>query len=301
MLSILIPIYNQSITKLVEHLIRQCHKANLTFEIICLDDGSTTEVKAANRPLNGLFGVNYVELTENIGRAKIRNQLAQLARYPTVLFLDCDVRLPSASFIKRYLPYLRSQEVVIGGITCDKRMPKSKEQQLHWIYGQKRESIPAKKNQKAANYYVHTANVLAPTDIVRRVTFDTSILLYGYEDLVWGTSLTDASIPIRYIDNPVRHKGLVNRDLFVKRLKASSTHLATLYYEQKIKHTRLIDLYNRLQALGLASFGINMIERRKNEWEHALKTTSNKLWMVDLLKLYYFAKAYESILSEALE
>ena len=61
MLSILIPIYNRDVTKLVEELLDQCGKANIPFEILCFDDGSTEKWKKKNKVINARFGVNYVE------------------------------------------------------------------------------------------------------------------------------------------------------------------------------------------------------------------------------------------------
>ena len=140
MLSILIPIYNVSVVKLVNELIFQCNKNKITFEIICLDDGSTDRTKENNHSINHLFGVNYVELSQNVGRSKIRNQLGKLARYPYLLFIDADSKIPSRSYIKTYLNYLKEEnwDLLYGGTEYSKKKP-SKSKELHWKYGMTRE------------------------------------------------------------------------------------------------------------------------------------------------------------------
>jgi len=90
MLSILIPIYNEDITKLVKDLAYQCNRQKIDFEIICFDDASKQRYKDKNEVLRSVFRVNYVELSENLGRAKIRNWLAKSARFEHLMFLDGD-------------------------------------------------------------------------------------------------------------------------------------------------------------------------------------------------------------------
>ena len=99
MLSVLIPVHNCKIVKLVEELTRQCQAASIDFEVICLDDGSGNKIKEFNRVVSGLFGVNYVELSENVGRSRIRNKLGALARYDRLLFIDCDSKIISRKYI----------------------------------------------------------------------------------------------------------------------------------------------------------------------------------------------------------
>ena len=92
MLSILIPIYNFKVVKLVETLQKQCEKAKITYEVVCFDDQSQTKYKKDNVILSNYFGVNYTELSENLGRARIRNWMAKIASYDNLLFLDCDTK-----------------------------------------------------------------------------------------------------------------------------------------------------------------------------------------------------------------
>ena len=84
MLSILIPTYNYDCTQLVRDLQKQAEKALTKYEIIVMDDASAT-CKETNRDINSLPHCQYIELTENIGRSRIRNRLADMARYDSKL------------------------------------------------------------------------------------------------------------------------------------------------------------------------------------------------------------------------
>ena len=95
MLSILIPVYQVKVEKLVVKLIKQCDRCKIEFEILCFDDGSKERIKVSNRSIDLLMRVNYVELSENLGRSKIRNRLAKSARYDYLLFLDADSQVKS--------------------------------------------------------------------------------------------------------------------------------------------------------------------------------------------------------------
>ena len=117
MLSILIPIYHFDLRHLVETLHRQSLACQIAFEVICYDDCSAEKYKNTNREMQQLEGVRYRELPENLGRAKIRNDLGQTARFPYILFMDCDSKVVREDFIEKYLGWLSIGFVVllVGG------------------------------------------------------------------------------------------------------------------------------------------------------------------------------------------
>ena len=130
MLSVLVPIYNFDSRKLVSQLVNQCDKQKILFEIICFDDFSIEKFKLINRSMIGHYGVSYIEMPENYGRAKIRNKLAQNARFENLLFLDCDSKIGHKSFIKKYLTHLNAADVIAGGRKYRNTKPKNKKLQL---------------------------------------------------------------------------------------------------------------------------------------------------------------------------
>jgi cellulose synthase/poly-beta-1,6-N-acetylglucosamine synthase-like glycosyltransferase len=59
--------------------------------------------------------VVFKELDRNIGRARIRNRLADMAKYSTLLFMDCDSQVSDDQYINRYIPFFGKDVVVCGG------------------------------------------------------------------------------------------------------------------------------------------------------------------------------------------
>src|SRR5688500_17883152 len=112
---VLIPVYNYDVSELVKALHQQCQQCLTDFEILLFDDGSDETYKAVNRQLVNLPNVIYYELPQNIGRAAIRNLLAQKAECSTLIFLDNDSALPDADFINRYLKAADLESVISGG------------------------------------------------------------------------------------------------------------------------------------------------------------------------------------------
>jgi len=288
-LSILLPIYNHKVVKLVDELIVQCAKAKISFEIICLDDKSQDQYRKVNRIVNERLGVNYVELSENLGRAKIRNRLAMLARYDWVILLDADVKLKSKKFIKRYLDHISEQvDAIVGGIIYAPNPPKSKSKRLHWTYGTMRESRNVKHRKKHPERYFLTANLCIKRDLLLKHPFDESLMKYGYEDILMGAALREEDMNILHIDNPITHRGIKKSGEFISGQKEAVANLASLYFEGKITSTRLIDFYERIKGLGIKDWIMSLIASRLDSIEEDLMGGKTSLKKLDCLKLYYF-------------
>ena len=91
MLSILIPIFNKDVRPLVYSLAKQCIKANINYQILCFDDKSEDKWKEKNSELASKININYTELSENLGRSRIRNWLGKAAYFEYLLFLDYQI------------------------------------------------------------------------------------------------------------------------------------------------------------------------------------------------------------------
>ena len=108
-LSILIPTYNDVCTDSVNTLMQQAESiGDLRFEIIVADDASTDEnVGEANRAIDRMTNCRYIRRENNVGRAAIRNFLAQEARYEWLLFVD----IPTSSLTtcrQRATPFMEA-------------------------------------------------------------------------------------------------------------------------------------------------------------------------------------------------
>jgi glycosyltransferase involved in cell wall biosynthesis len=228
MLSICIPVYNTNIVTLVQLLYRQCTESKIVFEIICLDDVSLPLYKEVNKSIQTHREIKYSELTQNVGRAVIRNLLAEQATYEYILYLDSDVSIPDKDFIKKYLPSIKTLEpVVVGGIVyCEKIV--NKNTRLHFTYGTKRESKPAISRNKNPYASLLTGNLLVQKKIVQEIQFFTALKDYGHEDTLFCLELKKYSLQILHINNPVIHEGLETNKIFIEKHLTAVKNLSFL-------------------------------------------------------------------------
>jgi len=288
MITICIPIYNQDVNALVDTLVEQCEAADIEFQILCFDDGSKAEIKDANKELSLKFNVNYTELPENHGRAKIRNKMARLARYNYILFLDCDSAISQEDFIANYVALVNKQHVVYGGRVYQQEKP-AKPFRLHWNYGRKVEAKPLSKRLNSPYESFLTNNFLVTARVMKNYPFDESISSYGYEDLEWAGRLKSNNVFIHHINNPVVHLGLESGDVFLKKTITSVKTLASLHKQGKITTSRLISTFNSgfkrylAQIIGVL-LGVKTAEKK-------LVKRQGSLLLLQLYKLKVFQEA----------
>jgi len=246
MISVLIPIYNFNVAKLVKDLHAQLNYANVEFEIILGDDASTEP--HANDKLANLQGVSYFSLPENIGRAKMRNLLAEKANFPFLLFMDCDAAILSSSYINNYILEIsrNSKPVcIIGGVAYRSQKPNPK-YFLRWHYGKKRETSDATiRNLKPYKSFT-SFNAVFSKHIFDIVKFDEQFSTYGNEDTFFGNQLRNANIPVIHINNALFHDGLDTNEDYLKKVNTSIDNLISLSKANKINANFIND--NRLLA-----------------------------------------------------
>jgi glycosyltransferase involved in cell wall biosynthesis len=193
---------------------------NIPYEIIVADDGSTDEESVnSNRSIEKLENVKYIIRKENVGRACIRNFLAQQAQYKWLLFLDADVTIDRSRFIQKYLE--QDFDVILGGIIVVKRVKKL-ENNLRYIVESKymESSTTAKRLRKQAKEF-HTANFLVRKDIILKVPFNENFKHYGYEDVLFGKELNANGYHIHHINNPVTLIDFEENERFVEKTEES--------------------------------------------------------------------------------
>lgn len=144
MLSVLIPVYNFDVRNLVHELSLQAENLKIPYEIIVIDDASCDHFREINSVIRNYAGVSYSEEEINLGRSKIRNKLADKAKYKNLLYLDCDSHIDNPYFLKNYLDHFDYKDVIYGGRKYLSHKPCDDRLLLHWLYGVKREQIPAK-------------------------------------------------------------------------------------------------------------------------------------------------------------
>ena len=290
MLSILIPVYNFNIVSLVTELHKQATKAAVPFEIIVLDDCSSALLRDQNKDAGNLPGVRFYELDKNIGRASIRNRLAEKADYSTLLFMDCDSEVPSDNYIANYLPYCGKDIVVCGGRSYRQEPPEEPEYLLRWLYGISREQIAdAIRNINPYRSFM-TNNFLIAKAIILQIQFDESIIQYGHEDTLFGLELKKRGVPVKHIKNPLIHIGLEISREFLRKTAEGIENLLTLLHDEKInrkdiKDIRLLKAYvfiKKFRLVGIYHFFYGFIS---NTVMRNLLGSNPSIFAFDLYKL----------------
>lgn len=200
-LSILIPIYGCKPHQLVKQLCEQAsHTSGLKdYEVVVVDDGTPDAAIVESCWVIGQWPhCRFMALEENIGRSRIRNLLASLARFEWLLYLDCDMTIDRQDFLANYLN-CNEGDVACGGVSIGPGDPGN----LRWLYestAAAEHSVAERKKRPYQDF--HTANFLVHRDIMKAHPFDTRFKHYGYEDVLFGKQLNQAGIPIVHIDNP---------------------------------------------------------------------------------------------------
>lgn len=288
MLSILIPIYNFNVVDFAKDLSNQASLCNIDFEILCFDDGSSNEFKSKNNELVTIQGVVYTELPQNVGRSKIRNLLAENAKYEYLLFLDCDSKTNTNEFIKNYISQAKANKVVYGGRNYSEEKPENKEVYFRWWYGVNRETISRAERAKQPYDSFMTNNFLIPKTIFCSIKFDETIDGYGHEDTLFGIELKKRNIPILHIENPLCHIGLETLQEFLTKTKKGLQNLHQLIKEEKVdKSIKLYRYYDLVNKFGFSNNILSYYLKNKVKIVTKLKEEEPNLRWFDIYKLGY--------------
>jgi glycosyltransferase involved in cell wall biosynthesis len=295
MLSVLIPVYNFDVVPFVSDLVNQCLSCNISFEIICLDDCSNEGFKAKNSALKKVEGVVYEELPANIGRSRIRNRLAEQAKFENLLFLDCDSKTNDSSFIERYIAKIDGQSVIYGGRNYALNKPEDPNEYFRWWYGVKRETITTTARQKKMYSHFMTNNFCLPKSIYQSIRLDETIQGYGHEDTLFGIELKQNKIPILHIDNPLCHIGLEDFETFIRKTEEGIYNLNQLLNQNKVDESiKLLKAYRLVKKIGLEPAIYAYYQKNKSAILKRLKKEKTTLRWFDSYKLGYLVSLRKS-------
>jgi len=255
MIAILIPTYNYVAYPLAKSLSRQAKEQNIPCEIIVADDASTrNECKQENRLINSLPHCTYIELEKNIGRASIRNLLADKAQGEWLLFLDCDGKPLDDLFLKRYRQAIANHteaDIICGGIIHPKELPASN-MSLRYTYekaAEKHHTAPKRNERPYASF--RTFNFMIQREAFKQVRFDESFRHYGYEDVLFGIQLQALGYQILHIDNPLENRDIEPNHIFLKKTEEALRTLAE-HADKLGDSVEIHRRYNQLKRMGFA-------------------------------------------------
>ncbi len=289
MISILIPTYNYNAYPLVKELHNQCLKTNITFEIICVDDGSTNELKNNKKILN-LKNCFYKVLSNNIGRTAVRNLLANEAKYENLLLMDADVIPKRNDFLATYMKNISPKtDIIFGGISYIEEKPPNN-YTLRWKYGTQREAKPVKKRNEMPYLSITSSGFL----IKRSLFLKTNTFLgnrYGL-DIIFSKNLQNLKTHVKHINNPIIHLGLENNEEFVKKSKKGLKTLVLLTKEKQISEQyRPIQItYFKLKKYHLTKIFSLIIRIFEKPIYKNITSRYPSLFLFDLYRLYFYIK-----------
>lgn len=216
-LSILLPTHNNVCVQLVNDLQKQASVIhNFRYEILVADDGSTDlESVSRNRAINDLPCCRLIERKHNVGRAAIRNFLANEALYGRLLFIDSDLHVCSDSFLNRYIQ--EKGEIIAGGLKKGGD-PQKLTNNLRFVYEKayERKHDYVHRNKKPDKDFT-AACFLVSKAVIRECPFNEKFKEYGYEDALLGKCFTTHDHKIVHIDNPILMDDYEDNELYLQK------------------------------------------------------------------------------------
>lgn len=287
MLSILIPTYNYDCTQLVHDLHEQAELLGIDYEIIVADDASPLQAcKEKNREINALPHCRLIELEQNLGRARIRNRLADEAQHEWLLFMDADAEVTSRDFIANYLKHTDA-EVICGGLCHADTLP-SPEVSLRYAY-EKRADKRRASHYRAQRPYEQfiTFCFMMKGSLFQAIRFDERITEYGHEDTLFGVELERRQANIRHIDNPMRQGGIETNSEFLEKTRAALRNLAAM--EDSMQgHSSLLGAYELLSRWRLSKWIARWFAHKEQALTERLTQGAPSIGLFFMYKLGYY-------------
>ncbi len=297
MISICIPVFNFDVRDLVKSLYAQCKDLQQKSEIIIIDDCSVASFRKINSEIQSIS--KYIQLDENIGRAKIRNMFLQFASYDYLLFLDCDSKIINSDFIKNYLSAItKDKNVIVGGRIYPQTKPE-RNKLLRWKYCLVREQNPASIYSDSTNFPFMSNNFLIKKSLFEKIKFDERLTLYGHEDTLFGYELKKAGIKIYHINNPVLNGDLETNEEFIRKTESSIENLNLIlkfmnYEKDFIDEVTLLKKFYLIKRLRLDNLFYIKWKVLQTLIRKILISGFISLWLFDFYKLGFLISIMRS-------
>lgn len=284
-LSILIPTFNQDCTQLVHDLLEQLPQ---DAEIIVADDGSTAiPIRDNNASITQLPQCRYWQAKMNLGRAKIRNLLAEMAQGEWILFIDSDAQVKSKDYIASYLNQTDGNQVICGGTGNYETCP-SQDKALRYkyeIHAEQKRTLERRRKKPYAQFA--TFNFMIRRELFMQIQFCNDICDYGHEDTLFGLELKDRKIPILHIDNKLIHTGLESTPAYLRKIKTSLFTLSRLdeKVQQRITISAIALFIKKCHLQGFVTW---LYTKTQHRIKNNLLSSNPSLLLFKLYKLGFY-------------
>ncbi len=294
MLSILIPTYNFNCTALVQELQRQITHEGITAEVIVMDDASPNpNLREVNLSINNLPNCRHIQLPNNVGIARIRNLLADEAKYDYMLFLDADVYPAHDNFVRNYIESRNQADVVCGGLLF-RPTPPSPQCTLRYKYGSQVESQSVERRMQQPYGEFRTLNFLISRRAFMTTRFNEEFVRYGHEDTLFGKELQQKGHSITHIDNPIYHDVPDTNVQFIDKTHRCIVNLKE-HYEILFSHVRLLQFHRKLQRWHLDSVVAFIYNIIKPLLLHNLTGKNPSLFIYNLYKVGFLCHIVRNV------
>lgn len=289
-LSVCIPIYNSDVRALVNDLCFQIGELSISsINIVLIDDASDPIYRELNCFTDPF--VRLIQLTQNIGRSKIRNTFLSQTDAKYLLFIDGDSTIQNKQFLKTYVDYLNQEsvDVLVGASAYQQQKPKRSEY-LRWNYSSHRESLNFQQRLHNHSAGFKTNNFLINREILKLIPFDERIKGYGHEDTLLGLQLEAHQIQIAHIDNPVWNFKLDSNSKFLSKTTQALQNLLWIeknYPELPLRNTnRLLNIYRNMLDSKILKFIMPLSILFLPVFSNFLKSGLAPLFVFDLYRVF---------------
>lgn len=293
-LSVCIPVFRQDVRNLLAQLSEQLKTVQIPVEILIADDGSPEEFMRINRDYSASAGALFFGNTTNVGRAAIRNFLANQSKGSHLLFLDGDSSIEHQDFLSKYAKCIAQHaDAVWCGGTYFPVQKADSGHSLHFRYGSEVVARLHSTQDKNGRFHFMSSNFMIPRQVFMEICFDEDIRQYGHEDTLFGCRLEQHSIPVLAVQNAVLHDDLDSNEEFIRKTSQSVQNLRKLaispQYRDCFKKTNLVKsflLLEKLRITGLYRFVFGVF---RHYILNNLKGAKPSLTYLQAYKLYLMA------------
>lgn len=286
MLSVLIPVYNYNVTKLVTCIHKEAVALGIKFEICILEDGSTLFTDT-NHILSNLENVYYKNNRTNLGRTATRQSLAEQATYNRLLFLDADVLPVEKNFLATFLKQDATFPLIIGGTRYVNECP-DPSYSLRWKFGVEREAKTVEQREKTPYLSIISQCLFIDKAVFTEVNNNHKDA-YGM-DIFFSYKLKALKLPILHIDNPIYHMGLETNKVFISKAIRAVDTLLSLENTGEIPpdYSNLQRAFTKIKSFGMVQSTKAVLKNRLSFFEKNLSSEKPKLFYFDLYRLLYY-------------